>query len=239
MKKNRLFLCLLLISLVLSGCVKAEKQVTTTVIQTTLIEQTTTTVPSTVSATAPTTVTTTEPSISEETSVVTTESPTTTTTVGETAKTSSIDEEYSGLCLITVDCRTVKENKDKLKKSKTDFITQSGVILDRVKVGVNDGETAFDVLKRACKENVCTDNCKYCHESGVQLEYNHSAAFDTYYIEGIHQIYEKDCGSMSGWMYSVNGEFPNVGSSAYTVKSGDEIVYSFTCDMGVDIGKAF
>lgn len=94
-------------------------------------------------------------------------------------------------------------------------------------------------MKRACSENVCTDNCKYCQKSGIQLEYNFTPAFGTYYIEGIHQLYEKDCGSMSGWMFSVNGNFPTDGSSSYTVKPGDEIVFAYTCDMGDDIGNAY
>ena len=30
------------------------------------------------------------------------------------------------------------------------------------------------------------------------------------YIEGIGNLYEFDCGSVSGWMYRVNGEFPKI-----------------------------
>ena len=82
-------------------------------------------------------------------------------------------------------------------------------------------------------------NCIYCQDRGIQLEYNYTPAFSNYYVEGIHQIYEKDCGTQSGWMYSVNGNFPDEGSSSYTVSSGDVIVFSFTCNMGEDIGNYY
>ena len=95
------------------------------------------------------------------------------------------------------------------------------------------------MIKKACEENVCTDYCKYCKAGGVQIEYTYTPAFNNYYIEGIHQIYEKDCGTQSGWMYSVNGVFPDVGTSSYEVSTDDVIVFSFTCNMGEDIGNIY
>ena len=153
-----------------------------------------------------------------------------------TAKT---NDNNRSTCFVSIRCETIKDNLSSLKKGKEAFVPKSGVILDQTEVSFQNGESAFDVMKRACSENVCTDNCKYCQKSGIQLEYNFTPAFGTYYIEGIHQLYEKDCGSMSGWMFSVNGNFPTDGSSSYTVKPGDEIVFAYTCDMGDDIGNAY
>ncbi len=153
-----------------------------------------------------------------------------------TAKT---NDNSRNTCFVTIRCETIKKNLSSLKRGKEAFVPKSGVILDRAEVSFQNGESAFDVMKRACGENVCTDNCKYCQKGGIQLEYNFTPAFGTYYIEGVHQLYEKDCGSMSGWMFSVNGDFPTDGSSTYTVKSGDEIVFAYTCDMGDDIGNAY
>lgn len=153
--------------------------------------------------------------------------------------TSRKSENNKNTCLVTIRCETVKNNLSSLKKGKEAFVPKSGIILDKAEVGFQNGESAFDVLKRACRENVCTDNCQYCKKGGISLEYNFTPAFGTYYVEGIHQLYEKDCGSMSGWMFSVNGEFPTEGSSSYTVKPGDEIVFAYTCDMGGDIGNAY
>ena len=134
---------------------------------------------------------------------------------------------------------TIYDNFDKFKDNKKSFLTSEGVILDNVKVELSGGESAFDVIKKACEENICPDNCKYCKDSGVLIEYTYTPAFNNFYIEGIHQIYEKDCGTQSGWMYSVNGAFPDVGSSSYTVSNGDTIVLSYTCNMGEDIGNSY
>ncbi len=142
-------------------------------------------------------------------------------------------------CTVRIECNTIYNNLGKLKDSKKNFLPTSGVILDNVQVALSGGESVFDVIKKACAENVCTDHCSYCQSTGVQLEYTYTPAFNNYYIEGIHQIYEKDCGTQSGWMYSVNGQFPDVGTSAYAVSEGDVIVFSFTCNMGEDIGNSY
>lgn len=143
------------------------------------------------------------------------------------------------VCTVTVRCDTILQNKDKLKAGKAPFVPADGVILDKTAVSFTDGETAFDVLKRACETHACKERCAYCLNGGVQLEYTYTPGFATYYVEGIHQIYEKDCGASSGWMYSVNGTFPNVGVSSYTVRAGDTIVFAYTCDMGEDIGNFY
>ena len=70
----------------------------------------------------------------------------------------------------------------------------------------------------------------------MEYVYVYTPAYSSNYIRGIHQLYEKDCGTRSGWMYSVNGIFPNYGVSKYTVKNGDVIRFAYTCDLGEDIG---
>ncbi|RDY22465.1 DUF4430 domain-containing protein [Romboutsia maritimum] len=48
---------------------------------------------------------------------------------------------------------------------------------------------------------------------------------------------EFDYTPMSGWMYCINSEFPNVGASGYTPKDGDVIRWQFTTyGYGADIG---
>lgn len=144
-------------------------------------------------------------------------------------------ESSSSYCTVTIDCRNVKKNISQLKKSKRSFVPESGYILKDARVEVSKGDTAFDVFKRACAQNVCTDNCKYCQKNGIQTEYSFTPAYNSYYIEGIHQLYEKDCGSLSGWMYSVNGVFPDVSSSVFEVKAGDLITFAYTVSMGDDL----
>ena len=88
-----------------------------------------------------------------------------------------------------------------------------------------EGDTVFEVLKSVCRDY------------GRQLEYSWTTMYGSYYIEGIHNLYEFDCGDGSGWMYSVNGWFPNYGCSSYELKQGDVIKWLYTCDLGADVGS--
>ena len=67
------------------------------------------------------------------------------------------------------------------------------------------------------------------------MDANYTPAYKTYYVRGIHQLYELDCGNLSGWTYQVNGIVPNYGCSKYTVKAGDMIAWRYTCDGGKDV----
>ena len=128
-------------------------------------------------------------------------------------------------CTITIRCDTILNNMDLLDPSKAGFVPADGVILYPVTVGFEEGETVFDVLKRICET------------TGIQLEYSWTPLYDSYYIEGINHLYEFDCGSESGWMYKVNGWFPNYGCSSYYLEDGDLIEWCYTCTgLGADVG---
>ncbi len=143
-------------------------------------------------------------------------------------------ETYS--CTISINCTKILDNSDNLRNGKEQFVPSDGMILNAVTVECLQGETVFDILKKACKSCNCSDNCQYCQSMGIQLEYEFTPGYDNYYIEGIHQIYEKDCGPKSGWMFKVNGVFPNLGCSQYQVNDGDVIEWVYTCDLGEDVG---
>ena len=119
---------------------------------------------------------------------------------------------------ILIECADILDHRDKLRKAAAPFVPEDGVILAPTRVELADGDTVFDVLTRVCEAN------------DVQLEYTFSLGFNTYYIEGIAQLYEKDCGSRSGWIYEVNGVMPNVGASAFTLSPGDEIAWRYSCE---------
>lgn len=184
--------------------------------------------------TKPQNVTTTK-AIKPSTVVTATQTTKPSTTVRTTSETTQAPPNY---CTIAIDIKNIKNNIGSLKSEKKPFVTADRYILKSTKVAFQKGDTAFDILKKACKENPCSDNCRYC-KNGIQLESVFTPAFQSYYVEGIHQLYEKDCGSMSGWMYSVNGKFPDVSSSAYEVKNGDTIMFAYTCDMGEDLGQSY
>ena len=143
-------------------------------------------------------------------------------------------------CKIEIECKTILKNLDKLRPEKKAFLPKDGYILKTTTVSVAECSTVFDVLKLVCKQNTCPEKCSYCRKSGIQLEYVYTPGYDSEYIRGIHQLYEKDCGTQSGWMYSVNGVFPNYGVNKYTVKNGDDIKFRYTCNgFGEDLGANF
>lgn len=127
-------------------------------------------------------------------------------------------------CTFSISCATVLDNMDKLHKSKKDIIPDDGWILKPVTVTFNEGESVFDVLKQVCKDNK------------IQLEFSFTPIYNSSYIEGINNLYEFDCGSLSGWMYEVNDWFPNYGCSRYEVKNSDVIEWHYTCNLGEDVG---
>ena len=127
-------------------------------------------------------------------------------------------------CSFSISCATVLDNMDILDKSKKEIIPDDGWILKPVTVNFNEGESVFDVLKQVCRDNK------------IQLEFSFTPIYNSAYIEGINNLYEFDCGSLSGWTYKVNDWFPNYGCSRYEVKNGDVIEWQYTCDLGGDIG---
>lgn len=68
------------------------------------------------------------------------------------------------------------------------------------------------------------------------MESSYTPVFNSAYIEGINNLYEFDCGEGSGWVYSVNGVYPNYGCSNYKVQPGDSIEWHYTCNFGKDVG---
>ena len=135
------------------------------------------------------------------------------------------DKNTENLCTIAIRCDTVFDNVDALEEAKLPYVPEDGEILPVITVEFAPGETVFDVLQRVCEA------------ADLQIEYSWTPLYDSYYVEGINHLYEFDCGFESGWMYKVDGWFPNYGCSAYELKGGEEIVWSYTCvGLGADLG---
>jgi len=135
------------------------------------------------------------------------------------------NENTQNLCTITIRCDTIFDNADALDEAKAPYVPEDGEILPVTTVEFTPGETVFQVLQRVCEA------------SELQLEYSWTPLYDSYYVEGINHLYEFDCGFESGWMYKVNGWFPNYGCSAYELQGGEDIVWCYTCTgLGTDVG---
>jgi len=126
-------------------------------------------------------------------------------------------------CTITISCNTILDNMNSLDEAKHPLIPSDGIILEKKEVTFNEGESVFDVLLRETRN------------SKIHMEYVKTPVYDSAYIEGIHNLYEFDCGELSGWMYSVNGWFPNYGCSNYILNNGDNIEWVYTCNLGKDV----
>lgn len=120
-------------------------------------------------------------------------------------------------CSLTVTCEEVFSHMDQLSESAKKVIPSDGIILKGT-YGISDGETVFDLLKKACAGE------------SILLDYVFTPVYSTYYIKGINNLYEFDCGDESGWLYSVNGAEPGFGCSQYKLKKGDRVIFYFTCE---------
>ena len=138
-----------------------------------------------------------------------------------------VDKGQAYACYFSIECSTILNNLDQLDPAKLELVPAGGVILAKTAVTFYEGESVFDVLQRVCREN------------GIHLESSWTPIYNSAYIEGIHNLYEFDCGALSGWMYKVNGWYPNYGCSRYQLKDGDVVEWRFTCDLGNDIGGGY
>ncbi|MCK9862473.1 DUF4430 domain-containing protein [Paenibacillus sp. ATY16] len=135
-----------------------------------------------------------------------------------------IDKKKPLTVTLSVSAATILNNLDSFNKDKLEVLPKDGVIYPKQKVTFYEGESVFDVLLREMKKNK------------IHMEFEMTPIYNSNYVEGIQNIYEFDCGELSGWMYKVNGWFPNYGASRYALKDGDVVEWVYTCDLGRDVG---
>jgi len=122
-------------------------------------------------------------------------------------------------------CDTAVANGMSKEAKWAGIVPSSGIILPTTTFEIEDGDTAFDVL--------CQARDKY----KIHVQYTGTAS--SCYIQGINNLYEFDGGRWSGWMFSVNGVYPNYGCGVYVLKAGDAIEWNYTCDLGKDLGQGW
>jgi hypothetical protein len=127
-------------------------------------------------------------------------------------------------CTLSVRCDTILDNISWLDPEKVELVPEDGVIFPATAVTFYEGESVFNVLWREMKR------------AGIHFEFVNTPIYNSAYIEGINNLYEFDCGELSGWMYKVNNWFPNYGCSRYQLRDGDTVEWVFTCNLGIDVG---
>lgn len=114
---------------------------------------------------------------------------------------------------LSVDCRTGVEQGYQAAIDTA----EDGEILSATTVVAQEGTTAYDLLLR----------------SGLEVEAEDSITGK--YVRSIQELGVGDCGNASGWLYSVNGEFPGKSCGKYVLSDGDVVCWRYTCQNGADM----
>ena len=119
-------------------------------------------------------------------------------------------------CRLSVECVDIYNHLSDFDLAKLSVLPHDGWILETEDYEIQEGESAYSLLKRILKEE------------DIPME-SVASSYGGYYIEGIANIYQMDAGGYSGWLYSVNGESPQVGADSYQLQAGDEVCFYYQC----------
>lgn len=127
----------------------------------------------------------------------------------------------------SADCKSVLGRMDTIDPSvnQPSVIPPDGVVIGECTLSLPEGSSAFDALITAARQQQ------------VRVDYTGSS-WGTY-VRSIGYISEFGFGELSGWMYRVNGEFPQVYAGEFTLHEGDVVEFVYTCDLGGDVGDSY
>jgi len=126
--------------------------------------------------------------------------------------------------ILSVRAHTILYNMHLLHRDKHELVPIDGWIFPPTEVIAHEGESVFNLLQREMRRH------------RIHMTARWTPIFNSAYVESIHNLYEFDVGPLSGWMYRVNGWFPNFGASRYLLSPGDVIEWIYTVDLGRDLG---
>lgn len=159
--------------------------------------------------------TTQPPSATPGTSAPTTTQPPATQPPSATPTVTPTEDPYPLSCTFLIDCNNAV---------KAGVVSKRTILASQT-VKFSEGETVFIVMKRLLKEK------------GLSMRSKGSGS--SAYVSSINGLAELDGGRWSGWMYNVNGWYPNYSCGAYKLKKGDKVEWRYTCDLGKDLGQSF
>lgn len=123
------------------------------------------------------------------------------------------DKLKKSACTITIQCKVLLSHMEDLKDGHEEYVPSNGYILRNYSVKYEEGDTVYSVFKRVCRDNGIPMRAKM---TGFGM-----------YVEGINNIFEKDCGANSGWTYYVDGEFPMLSVDKYELHGGEVIEFKY------------
>jgi hypothetical protein len=131
-----------------------------------------------------------------------------------TTQSSSQSQANTMTCYLSIECGQILGDMGNLKPEKKAYVPANGLILDTTAVTLEPGQTVLNALQTGTRNN------------GIQMDTNGAGA--TAYIRGIANIYERDCGPLSGWKYYVNGVSQGVGCGQVELHDGDVVSWYFS-----------
>jgi len=126
------------------------------------------------------------------------------------------EEKKDNICTLSVRCDVVLSGITDIDEGKKQLIPRDGIIFYSDNIEFFEDETVFNILLREMKKNK------------IHMDFVNSSVYNSVYVRGISNIYEKDFGDLSGWIYTVNGEIPSLGCSKYKLSPGDVVEWKYT-----------
>lgn len=118
--------------------------------------------------------------------------------------------------MMSIDCSDILHNMENLDDGLEEYIPEFGLIIPDTYFPIKEGDTPYDVLIRAVKENK------------IQLETQ--GLFGKKEIEGINYIYNSSCGERSRWICKINGKIQQPVCNVYKLSAGDIVQWVFVCE---------
>jgi len=135
-----------------------------------------------------------------------------------------VQDDGSFTVTLSINVERILHNMHLLHSDKHELVPADGWILRPVQVTAYPGESVFDVLQRETRER------------RIHMVSRFTPMFNSAYIEAINNLFEFDVGHLSGWMYSVNGDFKGFGSTLAILNPNDVIEWHYTVELGRDLG---
>lgn len=109
----------------------------------------------------------------------------------------------------------INQNTDSKQDMITVNIEVTGInnIMMKGNITIKKGENAYTALKQIASQN------------GIKI--STSGFGKMIYVRGIGDLFEKQHGSLSGWMYKVNNVSPNYSAGSYTLNDGDYVLWYY------------
>lgn len=119
---------------------------------------------------------------------------------------------------LSVSCASVLEQTDAPEAVRA-LVPEDGILFSE-SVEFASGEDLLTIFLRAMRES----------EKNLPAVHEITPGTGSAYITSVGGIATGDCGPMSGWTFTMNGEYPTVGCESIFPKDGDVVEWIYICE---------